>query len=128
MARIGSIYYIEVGFYKLKTQKHETCWIGLDTGASTTTLSRDLLYDLEYNVTDYPLTRVIAANSIEYANVVNLERLMLGDMEFNNLQVHTMDFKDNFLLGVIGLDIFTKFDVNFLFSQNIIEFTPRNDT
>ena len=123
MERIGSLFYIKVGFYTLKTQKYDECWIGLDTGAETTTLARDLLYNLEYNVSDFPLTSVSTATQREYANKLNLEKLKLGDIELNNIEVNALDFENSFIVGVLGLNVLTKFDVNFLFSQNIIEFT-----
>ena len=128
MQRIGSLFFIKVYFYTFKTQQYKECWIGLDTGAETTTLSKDILYNLEYNVSDYPSKRIIAATKKEYVNVVNLEKLKLGDFELNNIEVNALDFENSFISGVLGLNVLTKFDVNFLFSQNLIEFTPRKDT
>jgi len=61
MSRIGSIFYIKIYFYQLTTQTYKECWIGLDTGAEITTLSNDLLYNLGYNVSDYPVKRITAA-------------------------------------------------------------------
>jgi len=127
MPRIGSIFFVWTEFYMLKEKEYKGVWIGLDTGAETTTLSKDLLRNLGYNVSDYPLTRITTATEKDYANVINLEKLKLGDLELNDIKVHALDFKSDYISGVLGLNILAKFDVNFLFSQNIIEFTPRND-
>jgi predicted aspartyl protease len=127
MKRIGSLFYVNVYFYKLKTNEYKECWIALDTGAETTTLSNDLLYNLEYNVSDYPLTKITSATKRENSNRIILDKLKLGDFELNNIEVNSLDFANPYISGVIGLNVFTKFDVNFLFSQNIIEFTLRND-
>jgi len=127
MDRVGSLFFIKVYFYQLTTQKYEEYWIGVDTGAATTTLSKDLLYDLGYNVSEYPLTGITTATERDYANVIYLKRLKLGDFELTNIKVNAIDFASPYISGVLGLDLLTKFDVNFLFSQNLIEFTPRTD-
>ena len=124
MKRIGSLFYVKVGFYTLNTQEYGECWIGLDTGAGTTTLANDLLYNMGYNVSDYPLTSITSATRREYVHTLYLEKILLGDFELNNIKVNALDFENPFITGVLGLNIFTKFDVNFLFSQNMIEFTP----
>jgi predicted aspartyl protease len=123
MKRIGSLFYIEVGFYTLKTQEYGECWIALDTGAETTTLAKDLLSNLEYNISDYPIKRISSATKEEYVNTLHLEKIKLGNFELHNLEVNALDFESPFIVGVLGLNVFTKFDVNFLFSQNMIEFT-----
>jgi len=124
MSRIGSIFYVKIYFYQLTTQTYKECWIGLDTGAEITTLSNDLLYSLGYNVSDFPVKRITTATKKDYVNVIRLDKLKLGDYELNDIEVNALDFASPYISGVLGLNILTKFDVNILFSQNIIEFTP----
>ena len=116
MKKIGSIFFVEVGFYKLKTQKYGKCWLGLDTGAGVTTLSKDLVYNLGYSIAGSPLKRIITASGIEDVNVIILEKIKLGDFELNDIEIYTLDFPNDFLIGVLGLNVLANFDVNFLFS------------
>ena len=125
MNKTGELFYIKVYFWSLKEQLYRDCWLAVDTGASVTALSRNALMFLGYNLSgDGPLEKIRTASGIEFVPKIILGKMRFGGCELENIEAHAIDFPDIFLIGVIGLNILTKFDINFLFSKNILEFTP----
>ena len=121
----GGIFTTDVDFWDLKTKSYKKCSLVLDTGASVTTVSKNILRRLGYSISNTPVSKVTTGSKIEYLNKIYVKKMKLGEFELENTEVHAHDFPpDCYFYGLLGLNIFTKFDVNFLFSQNMIEFTP----
>jgi predicted aspartyl protease len=124
MEKVGSLFYIKVYFWNLQTLKYEYCWLALDTGASAICISKDIIETLGYNVSNSPSEKIMTASRFENINKIMIEKMKIGDFELENIEINVMDFpENNFLIGVIGLNVLTKFDINILFSKKTLEFT-----
>ena len=117
---------INMHIWNMVLKKYNTMLIIVDTGASTTTISKDVLYKLGYNLNDCKETTILTASKKEQVKSVNVEKIKIENYELNDIEVYSHEFpEDSFYAdGVLGLNVLTKFDVNLLFSKNIIEFTP----
>ena len=129
MEKIQTLYAIDVGFWDIKTQIYKKYLLGIDTGATVTTISEDLLNLLGYNVEGMPDWAVITGGGVKHVKRFPVKKLRLGNFELEDIEIcaHKFPLETSFS-GLLGLNVLTKFDVNFLFSQNIIEFTVRKDT
>ena len=100
--------------------------IVLDTGASITTISTDILFYAGYDVTSCPTRRVTTASGVEYVREVILDKIKLDNYEIKNVRVYAHTFpQESFSTGVLGLNVLSLFDVNLMFSKNLVELTKR---
>ena len=98
--------------------------IMIDTGASVTTISNDVLYLAGYDITSGNRKRITTASGIEYVREVVVDKIKMENYEINNVLVYAHTFpQESFASGVLGLNVLSMFDVNLLFSKNLIEFT-----
>jgi len=98
--------------------------ITLDTGASVTTISTDVLHSIGYDTSGGKELRIITASGAEYVKSVYLDKMKIGTFEIENVEVYSHTFPESsFSLGVLGLNVIRQFDTNLLFSKNEIEFT-----
>jgi predicted aspartyl protease len=99
-------------------------YIALDTGASITTLSKDVLHLAGYDVFGGVTRRITTASGVEFVKEVTIDRLMLGGIVLNDVMVYAHTFpQESFSSGVLGINVLSLFDVNLLFSKQIIELT-----
>ncbi|MCL2774348.1 MAG: retroviral-like aspartic protease family protein [Oscillospiraceae bacterium] len=120
---------INVYIWNKYLKKYNTMLIIIDTGASVTTISAEVLYKLGYNLKECNEKTILTASKKEQVKSVNIEKFKIENFELTNIEVYSHEFpEDSFhAAGVLGLNVLTKFDINFLFSQNILKLTPRND-
>jgi len=98
--------------------------IVVDTGASVTTISTDILFRAGYDVTTGVSKRITTASGIEYVKKIIIEKIKLGYFEINNVLVYAHTFpQESFASGVLGLNVLSMFDMNLLFSKQMIELT-----
>ena len=96
--------------------------ITVDTGATVTTISTDILHRLGYDTISGKKKRIITASSVEYVSTVTISKMKLGEIELENIDVYAHTFPESsFSVGVLGLNVLKNFDVSFLFSKNEIE-------
>jgi len=120
---------IDLFLWDINYHEYKKALIAIDTGASTTVISSEVLIKLGYDLTKFKKEKITTASKGEYADYGKLKKLKLGNIELDDIDVYAYEFpEDSFYAdGLLGLNVLTKFDVNFLFSQNIIEFTPGKD-
>ena len=110
---------INVYLWSKKQNVYKNIVAVIDTGASVTTLSKDTLVMLGYDVVNAEQSRVITASGIEYVSKLNLEKVQIGNIELFDIKVHALTFpQESFTMGVIGMNILRDFDLYLLFSQN----------
>ena len=127
MRRFDNLIMIDVFIWNLNQQKYSQMLITLDTGASVTTISSDILHKLGYDITSGISRRITTASGIEYVKALNVEKLKIGSIEQTNVETYAHSFpQESFSLGVLGLNVLQKFDVNLLFSKRQVELTPLN--
>ena len=129
MHRVGKALFVYVDFWNSETGKYNTGLLTFDTGATITTISKDILHNLGYNVIDGGVEKITTASGTEYVREVIVNKIRLNELELENVTVYAHTFpEDGFTTGVIGLDILSLFDINMLFSKQIIELIPINNT
>ena len=92
-----------------------------DTGASVTTISKDILYQLGYDVSECEKARITTASGVAYVDVVRLKKLKLGTLILEDVEVYAHTFpEESFSLGVIGLNVISKYKVTLDFRERKI--------
>jgi len=98
--------------------------ITVDTGASVTTISTDILFHAGYDITSGTTKRITTASGIEYVKEILVEKIKLDTFEMNDVLVYAHTFpQESFSSGVLGLNVLSRFDVNMLFGTGLIELT-----
>ena len=124
MHTVNNALFVYVDLWNRDTLRYNKGLLTFDTGATITTISREILFDLGYNVMDGKAQRIVTASGVEYVREVIVEKIRLGDCVIENATVYAHYFPDEgFSTGVIGLNILSMFDINMLFSKKIIELT-----
>ena len=98
--------------------------IVIDTGASITTISKDVLFRAGYDVMSGNVVRITTASGVEYVREVFVDKVRLDVIEIDNILVYAHTFpQESFSSGVLGLNVLSLFDVSMLFSKKSIELT-----
>ena len=99
----------------------------LDTGAATTTISRDVLHILGYNTQSKEKKRIITASSIEYTDEVTLEKFIIAGFELFDVKAYAHSFpQESYTGGVIGINVLSDFDLFVSFQRKILGLTKIN--
>jgi len=106
---------------KLKSA-YSTLSIAVDTGASITTISTDILFRAGYDITSGSTRRITTASGIEYVREIIVDKVRLDNYEISDVLVYAHTFpQESFATGVLGLNVLSLFDINLLFSKQLIE-------
>jgi len=115
---------IDIDVWDRIEQKLANMLIALDTGASITTISDDILQKLGYDTSVGLVNSITTASGKNYVRTVTLDRIILGDIELTDIETYAHTFpQGSFLTGVLGLNVLRQFDLNLVFSKKRIEFT-----
>lgn len=113
---------VDISIWNRSVSNFSQMPITVDTGASVTTVSSDILHKLGYDISSGKVRRVITASSVEYVRSVIIDKLRLGAIEIEDVEVYAHTFPESsFSLGVLGLNVLRNFDVTLLFSKKRIE-------
>jgi len=116
----------QIEIWNKKSTNYSKMLITIDTGASVTTISSDILHTLGYNTTNGVTKRITTASGSIYVKSINLT-MRIGEIELNDIEVYAHAFpQESFSLGVLGVNVLSLFDVNFAFSKRKIEFYTHN--
>ena len=115
---------VDIGLWNKNKKAYNKLSIAIDTGASVTTLSADVLYRAGYDPKTGRVRRITTASGIEYVKEVFVDKIMLDNIEIGDVLVYAHTFpQESFSSGVLGLNVLSEFDVNVLFSKGLIELT-----
>ena len=121
MEPMGNMLMLDVELWSKKVNRFRNMMVVFDTGASVTTISKDILYQLGYDVSNCEKARITTASGIAYVDVVKLEKLKLGTLTLENVEVYAHTFpEESFSLGVIGLNVISKYRVTLDFKERKI--------
>ena len=124
MHSTGSDIAVYLGFWDTELLDYREGLLTFDTGASVTTISKDVLYELGYNVVDGKTRQITTASGVEYVREVYIEKIRLGDFLLEDVLVYAHTFpEESFITGVVGLNVLSQFDINLLFSKRQIVLT-----
>jgi clan AA aspartic protease (TIGR02281 family) len=125
MQKFRGLVYAYIHFWNIKENDFSPVLLLIDTGASVTTISVDIIQKLGYDVAGGKLDYITTASGIEPVRAVNINKIVIDRFEFNDIKVYAHTFPEESLSsGVLGLDILSQFDVNLLFSKQLIELHP----
>jgi clan AA aspartic protease (TIGR02281 family) len=114
----GDLLMMEVGLWSRRIDNFKYAFITVDTGASVTTISKEILHQLGYEPMLGDKKRIVTASGIEYVERFNIEKIKLGKIELSNVEVYGHIFpEESFSLGLIGLNVLRQFDIELLFSK-----------
>ena len=124
MHLIGNNLSVYVSFWDKTDTKFRTGLFTFDTGASVTTVSKDILFNLGYDVVGGKIEQITTASGVEYVREVIIDKIRFGEFELENILVYAHNFPEESLTtGVIGLNVLSQFDINMLFSKRHILLT-----
>ena len=122
MSFISELVMVDIQLWNKRINDYSQMLITVDTGASVTTISTDLLHILGYNISNAREYRIITASSVEYVKSVVLDSIMLGNIKLENIEVYAHNFPESsFSMGVLGLNVLKRFDIFFRFSKKEME-------
>ena len=103
--------------------------LALDTGASTTTISWDIMDYLGYEPAKSRRTgRLITGSGVEYAPIVNVQKISLGGESIENIDVYCHNFpEESYVDGVIGLNFLKYFNFFVSYDKGEVELQRREN-
>jgi predicted aspartyl protease len=111
--------YIEL--WNKKKSSYSDLLITLDTRASVTTISADILLRAGHDISSGRINRVTTASGVVYVRELVIDKIRLGTIELNDVLVYAHTFpQESFSSGVLGLNVLSTFDVNFQFSKGLL--------
>jgi len=113
--------YIPIQLWSIAENRYRRISLMLDTGASVTTISPEIFHQLGYEPTQVNSATITTASSVERVSQFMLQSIKLGDIELHNVEAYAHKFpEESFAIGVVGLNVLRQFDIQLLFSQNLI--------
>ena len=87
-----------------------SCTLILDTGASTTSITKKLIVDkLKYTNIEKGKTKKRTATGIAYLDAATISKIEIGgEFAVPDLKIDILDWEDSEIDGVIGMDILSK--------------------
>ena len=117
----SSIPMVDIKLWSRAKNIYRTASLVLDTGAAVTTLSKDILYILGYDVSSKEKKRIITASGIEYVDEITLDKVELAGYELTNITAYAHTFpQESFSDGVIGVNVLSNFEVFISFQSKIL--------
>ena len=122
---VNGLMYTDIGAWNANKHKYCDMSVLVDTGAAITTIPDSILKGLgclTYNKT----TKVRTASGIEEMREVIIPKIKLGNVELENIAVHSYHFPYKFDFdGILGMNVLREFNFSVDFDENIIELRNR---
>ena len=116
---------LEVGGINMDTA--QTLSVGLDTGASITSIPSQVATDLGYDLSN-PKQEVdiLTSSGIITAKIITVRNLTAIGETVEDIDVLCHDLPENSIVeGLLGLNFLQHFDISILFSTGTIEIYPK---
>ena len=115
---------VDIKIWNENKNKLDRLPITVDTGASVTTISTDVLFQAGYDISSGRVVRITTASGVEYVKEVVIKKMKLDIIDLDNVLVYAHTFpQESFSTGVLGLNVLSCFDVNIQFSKGLISLT-----
>ncbi len=100
-------------------------YMALDTGATTTMVSTEIIVALGYSVTPENKIRLIFGGGLEDAPEVQVQKMSVANHLIENLKVTCYDLpQESGLDGLLGLNFLRNFDMQLKFSDGTLTLEP----
>ncbi|MGL5677652.1 MAG: aspartyl protease family protein [Cellulosilyticaceae bacterium] len=112
MEPMGNMVMLDLELWSKRVNRFRNMMVVFDTGASVTTISKDILYQLGYDVSNCEKARITTASGVAYVDVVKVDRLKIGQFILEDIEVYAHTFpEESFSVGVIGLNVIANYRV-----------------
>ena len=119
---LSTVLMTDIKLWNKAKKDYSSLYIAVDTGASITTISKEILYHAGYDISAGAVNKFTTASGVEYVRAIVLEKIKLDTLEISDVLVYAHTFpQESFVAGVLGLNVLSKFDVNILFSKSLME-------
>jgi len=128
LSKVSGLLFLNIGLWSIVENKYRDMAILLDTGASFTTISEQILNSLGY--TD-PGSKVVVTTASGSINVrtKTIDKVRIGSIELDNVHVYSHSFPDKcFSDGVLGMNILNLFNFKVDLDSLVLEIEKRNNT
>jgi predicted aspartyl protease len=117
---------VNIKIWNRKKALYRSMLATLDTGATVTTLSKDILHLLGYDGKSKEKKRITTASGIEYVDEVIVDKIMFSSFELHEVIVYAHTFpQESFASGgVIGINVLSQFDLHISFKNKVLQLTP----
>lgn len=121
MEPMGNMVMLDLELWSKRVNRFRNMMVVFDTGASVTTISKDILYQLGYDVSNCEKVRITTASGVAYVDIVRVERLKIGQFILEDIEVYAHTFpEESFSVGVIGLNVIINYRVTLDFKTRQI--------
>lgn len=121
MEPMGNMLMLDLELWSKNVNRFRNMMVVFDTGASVTTISKDILYQLGYDVSNCEKARITTASGVAYVDIVKVEKLKIGKFILKNIEVYAHTFpEESFSVGVIGLNVISNYRVTLDFEVSKI--------
>ena len=122
MDLLSGLLMTDIDLWNRGKNKYSGVSIVLDTGASVTTVSTDILFRAGYDVNSSITKRITTASGVAYVKELIIDKIRLDYFELTDVLVYAHTFpQESFASGVLGLNVLSLFDINLIFSKKLIE-------
>lgn len=109
---MGNMVMLDLELWSKRVNRFRNMMVVFDTGASVTIISKDILYQLGYDVSNCEKARITTASGVAYVDIVRIERLKIGQFILEDVEVYAHTFpEESFSVGVIGLNVIANYRV-----------------
>jgi len=125
LSRVSGLLFLDIGLWSTRESKYRNMAIMLDTGASVTTISENILSSLGYTSPGKSILVTTAGGAVK-VNTKPVEKMKIGAIEIENVDVYSHTFPDEcFSDGVLGMNVLDHFNFKVDLDAQIIDFETR---
>ena len=125
LSKVSGLLFLDIGLWSVKELKFRNLAILLDTGASVTTISDQILSSLGYTNTGSSVVVTTASGAIKVISK-NVDKIQIGTIELDNIDVYAHIFPDEcFSYGVLGMNVLSLYNFRVDLDALVIELEPR---
>jgi predicted aspartyl protease len=118
-----NLIYLLVTLYGPDGQRRAYC--ALDTGATTTLISSEIIRALGYQTDTKKKVRIIIGGGEEFASLVQIDRIEAANQQVNDLTVTCFNLPEQSGLdGLLGLNFLRHFDTEINYSNHTLVLKP----
>ncbi len=124
ISRFNSLIFFDIKIWNKYKNKYERMNIAIDTGASVTTISTQIMEQLGYYTADKSDV-IITASGMEKVYKQNVN-ILIGDIDLTDIDVYVYDFPDElYTKAILGMNVIEKFNFSIDFDNNLLELSYR---